>query len=428
MSVKTILQNKSVKQALGLLSVNVITIPLGIVTSIIITRYLGIESYGNYKFIASIFDVFMIVFIAGFFQAGNRAIVLTNNNKSIREYYGSELIILFGTYIIMSLAMVVYTILDPNIIEKGVQRYLYMLIPFGWIYLLYQYFEILLPANNKIKLLASARLLPKVGYCLVSGILYYSITKSSTDKLMLIYIGYLLTQVIVYIYLLYRLKISFANCKKRLKEIVYYNRTYGFNVYLSSLFAVGFASLTGVLISYFGFDNVGVGYYSLAIVLSTPLSFIPNTIATTKYRDFVNYNKIPSKLLYGTFSACIGTLICLWLIVPPFVHYFYGVAFTPVIQLNFIISIGMIAHGLADFYNRYLGAKGQSKYMRNSSFYVAAALMTFNLMLIPAYGAHGAAYARLISSFVYLITIIWYYMKYTDSISKSTDHNNNDTN
>ena len=67
------------KQLLGLFSVNIIGIPIGIITSIVITSYLGPQGYGNYVFIISIFNIATTIFTFGFFQAGNRALVLTND-------------------------------------------------------------------------------------------------------------------------------------------------------------------------------------------------------------------------------------------------------------------------------------------------------------------------------------------------------------
>jgi len=33
------------------------------------------------------------------------------------------------------------------------------------------------------------------------------------------------------------------------------------------------------------------------------------------------------------------------------------------------MSFGVAAHGFADFFNRYLGANGQGKFLRNSAFF-----------------------------------------------------------
>lgn len=409
--------NPRAKQVLGLFSVNIIGIPIGIITSIVITRYLGAQGFGDYKFILSIFNLAIIIFSFGFFQAGNRALVLNNDKQKAKEYYGAELVLTVGMFIVMSVFLVLYALFDNNIQEKHLDRFLLFVIPFGWIFLLSNYFETLFQADNRIRMLGEFRLYPKVGF-LISAIILYLVfmdTKTDTNKLAIVYGLYLLTEVIVYIIILRKLHVSFQNLKIRFNEIWNYNRSFGFNVYVGSLFAVGFSQLTEVLISYFGVNNSGVGFYSLAITFTMPLTFIPNTIATTHYKGFSTSDKISGKLLLITIVLSVSALVCLWLLVPPFVKYFYGHEFNSVVTLNFIVSIGVIAHGFGDFYNRYLGANGQGKALRNSSFFVGGSMMLFNLLFIPKWGETGAAYARLITGFIYLVIIMKYYLQYIKS-------------
>ena len=76
------------------------------------------------------------------------------------------------------------------------------------------------------------------------------------------------------------------------------------------------------------------------------------------------------------------------------------------------MSFGVAAHGFADFFNRYLGANGQGKVLRNSAFFVGTSTLVFSLLLIPKLGEFGAAYTKLISGFVYLVVIMWHYFKF----------------
>lgn len=405
-------KNPRARQVLGLFSVNIIGIPIGIITSIVITKYLGAQGFGDFKFIMSIFNFGIIIFAFGFFQAGNRALVLNNNTQKAKEYYGAELIITSGLFLIMSFFLVLYALFDSNIQEKQLDKFLLCVIPFGWVFLMSRYFETLFQADNRIRMLGQFRLYPKIGFLLVAVLIYYIFNDLETNRLFVVYGLYLITEVIVYLLIIVKLNVSFKNIKNRFKEIWYYNKTFGFNVYLGSLFAVGFGQLTEILISYFGVDNSGVGFYSLALTFTMPLTFIPNTIATTHYKDFSTSKKIPRKLVLITLGLSLSALVGLWIIVPPFIKCFYGVEFESVILLNFIVSIGVIAYGFGDFYNRYLGANGQGKALRNSSFFVGGCMMLFNCLFIPRWGETGAAYAKLITGFVYLFVIIYYYLRY----------------
>jgi len=407
--------NPKLKQIIGLFSANIIGIPIGIITSIVLTRYLGPNGYGDYKFIFSIFNFAIIIFTFGFFQAGNRALVLNMEKQTAREYFGTELAITGALFILMSFFLILYGLYDSNLQEKQLTKTFFFIIPFGWIFLLSIYFETLFHADNRIRMLAQVRLYPKIGFLIMATLIYFVFANMDIDGLSVVWFFYLLTEVIVYIIILVKLNVSFRNFKQRLREIWRYNQSFGFNVYLGSLFAIGFSRFTEILISYFGIDNTGVGFYSLALTFTLPLSLIPNTIATTHYKDFAKFKHIPGKVLGITIVLSLVSLIGIWIIVPPFIKYFYGSDFKSVIMLNFIVSIGVIAHGFGDFYNKYLGANGQGVILRNCSFFVGISMLVLSIALIPKWGEYGAAVAKMITGFVYLIVIIYFYYRFIKS-------------
>ena len=133
---KQIYYNKSVKQFTGLFSANLLGLPLGFLTSIVITRYLGSQSYGDYKFFDSIFRIAIIICNFGFFNACNRALVLNDDKAKSREYYAVSLLIILILSIIMSLGLFIYSLCDSNIESKGLFKLFLCVLPFGFVYLI----------------------------------------------------------------------------------------------------------------------------------------------------------------------------------------------------------------------------------------------------------------------------------------------------
>ena len=150
-----IFKQKSVKQFLGLFSVNIISLPIGFLTSIIITKFLGATAYGDYKFIDSIFRMAIILCNFGFFYAGSRALLLEKNRHRSREYYATILIITFILSTIMCVGLFIYAMVDPNISSKGLISPFLCVLPFGVIYMINHSFETLLQADNQIGLLSN---------------------------------------------------------------------------------------------------------------------------------------------------------------------------------------------------------------------------------------------------------------------------------
>lgn len=405
---------EKVRQITGLLSANLLGIPLGIVTNIIVTRYMGPQIYGDYKFIHGVFSFAIIFLTFGFYYASNRAVLMTKEKERVRELYGASFIITVLLFILLSIAVTLYALFDPNIAEKGLTKVLILSMPLGFVYLWGKNIEEMLPANNQIGLLSKLRLYPRILNLIFAGVIYFFFRNNDNiNRLLVIIALYGTTQLLLYIYCSIKIKVSFHNIKNGIGSIFSYEKSYGFNVYVGALFASGFSALTEILISYFGSDNSGVGFYSLANTLSNPLIFIPATIATTHYKDFATQKRIPSKLLKVTFLISAAAIIGLWVIVPPFVHIFYGEAFSPVIKINFFVSIGVLLYGFADFLNRFLCAKGAGKELRNASFVVGFGVMVANLIFIPLFGPYGAAYAKIVAGLIFIGTEVYYYKKIT---------------
>ena len=408
-------RNKSVKQFSGLFSANLLGLPLGFLTSIVITRYLGSELYGDYKFFDSIFRIAIVICNFGFFNACNRVLVLNENKTKSREYYAASLLIISALSVIMSIGLFVYSIYDPNIESKGLLKYFLCVLPFGFVYLINSCFESMLHADNKIALLAYVRLFPKIGYLVGGSIAVLWLNNVAFSKLLIVCYIFLFSQLLVYSYVIYKLSPIFKNTKERLKDIWLYNKSYGIDIYIGALFAVGFATLPDLLISYFGIDNQGVGFYSLALMFASPLAFIPATMATTKYREFAKLNKIPVKLILITSILSFVAMFSLWVFVPVFIDICFEETFVPVIKLNYVVSFGVLMHGFADFFNRFLASKGKGKLLRNSSFLVGASILILNFIFVPMFGAMGAAYAKVFSGLIYLLIMLYCY-HYVDRI------------
>jgi O-antigen/teichoic acid export membrane protein len=405
--------NPKVKQILMLFSVNLVGIPIGVLTSIVLTHYLNANDYGNYQFLDGFFLFTITIFILGFFQAANRALVLNKDKDKAREYYGATLVILGGLFLLMSSALIIYCLLDRNLQQKGLFKVLLYSIPFGWAYLLINYFEVLFQADNRMNLLAISRLIPKVTLLIGAVFIYYFLQNTHLNKLAIAWGIYLGGMLVVSLYVLYKVRPSFNNLKANIAEIWKYNKTFGFHVYIGSVVGVGIAQLTGVVISYFGQNNSGVGFYALALALANPLQFIPNTIATTNYKEFALHDTIPRKLTQTTLLLTFSALVVLWVLVPYFIKIFYPSRFESVVFLNFVVSIGTALYGMADYYNRFLGAHGYGKLLRNTAFIVGILILVFNFTLIPYFGVKGAAYTRLLGGLSYFLCTFYYYKRTT---------------
>lgn len=407
--------NTKAKQSLWLLIINFSGLPLGVATSILLAKMLGAEGFGNYNFFLSVFTFSSLIITLGFFQAGNRALVLNNNKKIAKKYYGAMLVILFLLFVLLSIVLALYGLTDSNLKNKKLTNAFLASLPLGLVFLSGNYVETLLQADNRISLLSFYRLSTKFLY-LLTLVALYSIKSFYEYSLVLTSIYcYFITYVISFSIVLCRLNPDVKQFSSYLNKIWIYNKSFGLNIYIGSVLAVGFVSLSQILISYFSDDNSSVGFYILALTFCAPLSLIPNTIATVYYKDFSTSLKISNKILKTSLLLSLVSLIFLWLVIKPFVIFFYGEDFKSVVNLSYIVSLGVLAHSYGDMYNRFLGANGQSIALRNSAIIVGITSVVSSFYLIPFFGVYGAVATNLVSGFLYLYVIRRYYKSYISS-------------
>lgn len=403
---------KKRKQTVLLLGATVLNIVVSVVVNMLLTRYLGKNDFGNYSYIINIFTFSQIFFLFGFFHSGSRLIALLNSEYEVRKFYGVELIILIFLYALMSILIFLfslYFVFSEN--NNYVFNSILLVLPFGWVYLLTNYYEILFQGSNDIKYLAKVRCFPRIIF-LILFIIY--IIYIETVKLDWAILLYFLSYAVVYIYILLKIKPVFKDFKDIYNNIWKANVDYGFDIYLGTLFSVGTSQFTGLLISFMGDSNIEVGYFNIANQICLPLTLIPNIISTVYFKQFATSKYINKSLFKIITVISVFSFIILFVFSKTIIIFIYGIDYVAAADILLFLSIGALLYGMSDFFSRFLLAKGRGKELRNSAFLIGVILSILNVILIKYCNAIGAAYARILSGFAYMLLMCYYYKKITN--------------
>jgi O-antigen/teichoic acid export membrane protein len=386
--------------------VSLLNILLGIGTSVLVTRSLGTEDYGNFSFIIAVFAFATQILNFGFFYSTGRLLVQSYNPLRTRQIYGATLILLAAIAVLLAISIFTYSLIDEKVEANGLASLFMTFIPFCFVFLFVPYFDNTLPGSNRITELAIARSGKKIAYLtLLTGFFFY---QNLTLKTTLV--SFFLSAVFIALLVVYLLKPSFSSPGKRLKDIWLVNRKFGIQVYYGSLAMVANSRLTPLIIAFFGLNNVGVGLFALAMLVANPLGLLPNTIATSYFKKFASYRTIPLKLNLITFTVSLIGFILFIVLIKPVIIVFFSEEFIEVVPIAKIVAAAVLFHGFADYLNRFLGAHGKGKILRNVSYITGATLLLCNVLLIPQYGPLGAAYAKLAASVTYFISIFIPYL------------------
>ena len=382
---------------------------LGLLASIVNTRFLQPSDYGDVRYVQNIIYFLGSILLFGYFWSGSRLLALSKNEQKSRQIRGAMILILIFCFILMEIAVFVCFLIHLNTPYLANLFLLSMLVcayP-----LISSYIETTAQGDNHIGKLSAARILPYAFYIPIAYLLYSS-TGATSSKMILLQWGIYST---VFVLIVILTRPSFKNIKSNFNKLNIENKKYGLQLYFGSLAMIATNYLAGISLGAFNDDNINVGFYTLSLTITTPLSLLPGIIGTTYFKEFATLDKIPTKVFKAT--VVITGLSCLLfiLLIQPVVTFFYSETYSKVGIYSCVMSVGFSVHGIGDMINRYLGSHGQGISIRNSSFICGAFRIVGFSLLVYLWDINGALLTNILSSFAYCLVLIYYYRKYVNT-------------
>lgn len=399
---------KSKRQILLLYSCTIIGVFIGVLVSILNTSNLCPSEYGDVRYINNIIALISGLFLFGYFVSGCRLLAVSKTREEAREIKGIMLVILFGTVLLMMLVMVGLGVFYNVVLEKPYANLFFVAIPFCGSTILLNYINTSSQGDNSIGMIAKARLIPGVAYLIIGSLIYFYYGASST-KMILLQNG---TYFIVLLILIILNRPSFKNLKVSWKKLNKENRGYGLQVYYGSLCGVTIQYIAGITLGLVASDNTDVGFYTLALTVTMPLTMLPNVIGTTKFKDFAHQNKISNKLVKYTILLTTITYFGFIILIYPVVDFLYNDSYNIVALYACFLALGNSFHGLGDMFNRFLGAHSQGRQLRNGAWLSGLVLLIGFTIGIYYGGIWAAIVTKICGSLTYLAAMIYYYLKF----------------
>lgn len=403
--------SKSKKQVIVLYLSTILSVLTGVLVSILNTRSLQPDAYGDVRYVLNLIGFFSGILLVGYFVSGSRLLALAKDRQEAAELKGGLITILGILTIVLMLLMLICGIVHYYILEKPCYLLFYYIIPFCGNALFLNYMNTTAQGDNNIYAIAAARLLPQIIYLIIAFVIY-SYVEVTSVLLMLLQNG---IYFFVLGYIIYLTHPSFANLKQSFRKLRDENRKYGIQVYYGSLANVSVQYIAGITLGVFAVNNTDVGFYSLALTIAAPLATLPNVIATSYFKRFASLRIIDSKVLIGTFIMALTSFILFAILITPIVEFLYSEEYSSVAIYAIFLAIASTMNGLADVYNRFLGAHGQGKDLRNGAWVSGAIAILGYTAGVYFCGIEGAIATRILTCVVQFLMMLFFYRKFISS-------------
>lgn len=394
------------KQAVLLYASSLIGVALGVLSSIVNTRFLCPTDYGDVRYVQNIINFIASLLLFGYFMSGSRMLALSDDKTDCRRIKGVMTLILAFCGAILVASVVGCALLHSN---KPVVSSLFLVsLPVCLCPLLLNYIEQTAEGDNQIGRLSLARLLPYLLY-VPAGYLVYKYIGATSSTMILLQWG---IYTMVYAVIIISTRPLFGHLSPIWQRMRAENRDYGFQLYIGSLVMVATNYLAGISLGYFNAENSEVGFYTLALTVTSPLATLPKIVGTTYFKRFATQPCIPRKVILLTLALTIGTCIAFLLVIRYVVVFLYTEQYAVVATYASYLSVAYCLHGLGDMFNRYLGSHGQGKSIRNAS--IANGVFKFFgfTALVAIFNTNGAVMTVIVCDIIYFACLIYYYRKF----------------
>lgn len=380
---------------------------LGVLASIVNTRFLDPVDYGDVRYVQNIINFVATFLIFGFFLSGARLMALSDDRQYVGRVKGMMIIILILACIVLSIAMPINYFLHTD--RPAVAMLFLVSMPVCFYPLLLNYIDQTAQGDNQIGHLAAARILPYLFYVPI-GYFFYSHYGATPTKMVLLQWGIYSA---IYIGIIIATKPLFRGLKPIWKKLNEENRNYGIQLYIGSLVMVSTNYLAGISLGYFNEDNSEVGFYTLALTVTTPLAALPTIVGTSYFKKFAKQPSIPKKVIVATVGMTAVTCVLFILLIRPIVEFLYSQRYAVVGTYASILSVGYCIHGLGDMFNRYLCSHGQGVSVRNASIANGVFKVLGYTGLVAIFNTNGAIATTIICDIVYFSCLMYYYTRFT---------------
>lgn len=399
---------KVVHQTGMLFIVQIITLIIGVVLKGFQTKALGPEGYGVFAFFISITGFTVLFFRFGIFSSVRVLLAHNNDSQREREIFGAGMI--YGLIIGICFSLFIYFIsfFIDKIFRVNVNSFLRMFSPLCFVLPFQFLVSEMATGSNLIHIRAKYILFTNVLFILPVAFFFY-IGKLTLNTLIS---SFLVSNIISLLFIVREFNPSMCNIRLRIREILHTTMEYGKKVYFGQIATQVTYKLDQLFIGYF-VNTLWVGYYSLILTITYPITILSSALGQSIHKDLAGRKKIPSKIIYYNLLLLVFSILLILSMGKYVILILFSDKFLPSISLILPLSVAVFFQGMYQPYIQYLSANKKGLYQRNAAILSGFCSVLMNIILIPQYGAYGAAVASAISMAVTFSINLFYYRKTT---------------
>jgi O-antigen/teichoic acid export membrane protein len=219
-----------------------------------------------------------------------------------------------------------------------------------------------------------------------------------------------LAQLLVLLVATLLLRPIFRETQRWIRAILKQAREWGFNAYVGRILSVGTYNIDVMMLGIWA-SSQSVGFYSLAASLAAASGLPVGAMAPALFPKMARADAIARRWLVAATTLGAGSAIIAWALAEPVIRLFFSARYVPAAGLVLPLALAQFARGVTGIFNAFFNAHGMGREQRDTGLILTASNLILNFLLIPPFGASGAAWASLLALLVNLLGYVVLYLR-----------------
>ncbi|GIP16506.1 flippase [Paenibacillus montaniterrae] len=373
----------------------IILIASGLISSVIINRYLGPELKGEYTFILNAVSIISLVLNLGIGQS--YSYFSRNYGSSVKQVFVN---IFYIQFILYFLFYSCFSFIIPDYSSHLIVS-----------------LSILTQFNTQIGFMALVSNIKQKNKIMVSSTLIYNmllllmIIATSSNNLEVVIIIHAIKLFVETTAIIVKMKLYPTLMKINLSLIKVVLK-YSFLPLLTTLLITLNYKLDVIILKLF-VENRDIGIYSVGATLAGMLWIIPDAFKEVLFNRTAKNDSIKEILISIKFNVYLAVVVIIFFLVigKDFIVIMYGNEYKDAFLVSALMLIGCVPMILYKIINTLFVSIGKQKFAFITLFTSVCLNTIINFLLIPNYGILGAAYSSIISYSLCGSLFLWYFQK-----------------
>ena len=385
-------ENEIFKESLTL----IISEGIGLLFSMLIylfrPKFLSVDEIGMISYVVSIVSFCSAFFTFGIDNSGARLILKQPTSSDQKKMSGFILLAGLGLCAAFSVFIFAFSYFIPIFGRDDVSSFMRIIVLFAGYNIIHIIYTQICYARGKIKQAAVQLMIYYVIYFFFMILLYFSGVYTLKVALFTEFGLHMLVVLIPIVYL-YRKELRYSS--SFFKQLIKEQKDRGWTIYLSRIIFMPAFNLDTIILGIFH-PLSSVAYYSLSLMVSSPISVVGNSIARSLYRKLYGKSVIGRKKEITIVTITILVAIADYLASVLAVVWILGKEYKPMLSILPLAVVASSIRGITALYTEYMNSNGMARQLRMVSIVGLIGSLIFNFGLIIPFGAKGGVYASII--------------------------------